>query len=245
MLTYQMLSQIGGRQRNEDAVRMAKRNEVWCFALADGLGGHGGGAEASQLVTDYVMEDFKQHGELSAEYLAHCFNTSQKELLCTQSHQGRPNEMKTTLVLLLADDRQLLWGHIGDSRLYHFQKKKLIGRTLDHSVPQMLAAAGEISEQEIRGHADRNRLLRVMGTEWETHAYQIAPKISWSKPTQLLLCSDGFWEQVEEKQMLRGLKKSKTPKDWLLFMEHPLKQQGLELGREMDNYSAIAVFLQR
>ena len=54
-----------------------------------------------------------------------------------------------------------------------------------------------------------------------------------------------LWEQVEEKQMLRGLKKSKTPKDWLLFMEHPLKQQGLELGREMDNYSAIAVFLQR
>lgn len=66
------------------------------------------------------------------------------------------------------------WGHVGDSRLYYFKNGKIVKRTLDHSVPQMLVARGEIDEKEIRHHPDRNRLVRVMGMEWDEPKYQVS-----------------------------------------------------------------------
>lgn len=149
--------------------------------------------------------------------------------------------MKTTLVLLMIDENNLLWGHIGDSRLYQFKNKKYVLHTPDHSVPQMLVKAGEITEKEIRGHADRNRLLRVMGIEWEYPQYEIAAIQKAEKQMNFLLCSDGFWELIEEKEMVKALKKAKSSKEWLDIMEQKILKNGK--GKQMDNYSAIAVFL--
>ncbi len=213
---------------------------LFCFVLADGLGGHGGGEEASKLVSEHILEDFKENGEVSEGYLRKCFEESQKRLMEEQERQGRADEMKTTLVVLLTDGHTLLWGHIGDSRLYYFKNKKLVERTLDHSVPQMLVAAGEIKEEEIRGHADRNRLLRVMGTEWDTPKYKLADPVECKGHMAFLLCTDGFWEWVKEKTMISSLKKSKTPAQWLEAMEKEVKKNGA--GKGMDHYSALAVF---
>ena len=243
MLTYEMLSEDGGRKENEDSIGMAQKDENVCFVLADGLGGHGGGAEASGLVVNAILENFRESGEVSEEYLGQCIQNSQELLLQEQENQGRSQEMKTTLVVLLIGEKQILWGHIGDSRLYYFNHKKYKTRTLDHSVPQMLVAAGEITEKEIRGHADRNRLLRVMGIDWETPRYQLSTPIEREKHMEFLLCSDGFWELIEEKSMLQTLKKSQTPGEWLSAMKEKVLKNGK--GKKMDNYSAIAVFLEK
>lgn len=240
MLVYEMLSKDGERDYNEDYVGMEQKGTAFCFVLADGLGGHGGGDEASRLVVNHILKDFKEHGEVSREYLEKCFADSQEHLLREQKQQDRELEMKTTLIVLLVDEYVILWGHIGDSRLYFFQNKKLVQRTLDHSVPQMLAAAGEIREDEIRHHPDRNRLLRVMGTEWDSPRYQLAQPVERSAKESFLLCSDGFWEWILDKQMQKTLKKSKSPAEWIAQMEKEIIKNGT--GKGMDNYSAIAVW---
>lgn len=241
MFTYEVLSKSGERDHNEDYAGAASRGEAFCFVLCDGLGGHGGGEEASRLVACHILDDFKERGEVSEEYLKACFEESQELLMEEQKKQGREDEMKTTLVVLLADGNSLRWGHIGDSRLYYFKNKKLKKRTMDHSVPQMLAAAGEIREEEIRRHPDRNRLLRVMGIEWDLPKYKLEEPLAYEKNTAFLLCSDGFWEWTDEKAMQSALKKSKSPSEWLGLMEEDALKNGT--GKGMDNYSAIAVFL--
>ena len=148
--------------------------------------------------------------------------------------------MKTTLVVLLTDGNRMQWAHIGDSRLYYFKGGKLKQRTLDHSVPQMLVAAGEIREEEIRFHPDRNRLLRVMGTEWDSPRYKVEDPVACSGKDALLLCTDGFWEWIVEKEMRAALKRSKSPAEWLERMEREIRKNGA--GKGMDNYSAVAVF---
>ena len=148
--------------------------------------------------------------------------------------------MKTTAVVLCIDE-MIRWCHVGDSRLYYFKKKKLIQRTLDHSVPQMLVYAGEIKEKEIRNHPDRNRLLRVMGMEWTSNSYTLSDPVEKTGEQAFLLCSDGFWELIVEKEMQKCLKKAKTPEEWLELMKQIILKNGS--NRDMDNFSAVAVWL--
>lgn len=114
-------------------------------------------------------------------------------------------------------------------------------RSQDHSVPQMLVNRGDIKEKDIRHHEDRSRLLRVMGTEWDSPKYQVVDDIKLTNRSSFLLCSDGFWELIDEKQMCKLLKKAADPQDWLGKMEEIVLANGT--GTNMDNYSAIAVFV--
>lgn len=241
MLTYDILSSPGEREYNEDYTGVQNRGNAYCFVLADGLGGHGGGDEASRLVCKCILNDFAMHGIVSETYLRRCFEMSQRMLLDEQERLGRRMEMKTTLTVLMADAERIQWGHIGDSRIYYFQDKKLVKRTLDHSVPQMLVSAGRLKEKNIRGHADRNRLLRVMGVEWDEPQYEIAEPMRRMGGEAFLLCSDGFWEWIVERQMQHALKKAGTPGEWLQGMEAVVRKHGS--GKHMDNYSGVAVFL--
>ena len=121
------------------------------------------------------------------------------------------------------------------------KKGKYILRTLDHSVPQMMVSRGDLREKDIRKHEDRNRLLRVMGAEWDSPKYQMTGPVPVTRHTSFLLCSDGFWELIDEKMMCRTLKKAKNAREWLGAMEQIVLENGR--GTNMDNYSAIAVFV--
>lgn len=105
----------------------------------------------------------------------------------------------------------------------------------------MLVNQGEIRERDIRFHEDRNRLTRVLGMEWDAPRYTASEEMLLAPPATFLLCSDGFWELIDEKEMSRQLKKSATPGEWLQRMEEIVLQNGQ--GKRMDNYSAIAVFV--
>jgi serine/threonine protein phosphatase PrpC len=220
--------------------------------LSDGLGGHGKGDLASKFVVSQFARTFETLaaavGEREdreapdlADMLARCFQDSQDALLAEQARLGCMNEMKATLVALCVSGSRARWGHIGDSRLYRFAKNKIAERTLDHSVPQMLVASGEIREKDIRFHEDRSRLLRVMGTEWNSPKYEISPEAAISRGDGFLLCSDGFWEQVREKDMANQRKRSESAREWLESMEKIAVLQGK--SGSMDNYSAVAVIV--
>lgn len=217
---------------------MAEGPRGLLFMLADGLGGHGRGDEASQAVVRMSAETFRSQPSVTLEQ---CFQRSQEYLLAEQIRLGAQDEMKTTLALLWLEGETARSGHIGDSRVYHFRKNKLLFRSLDHSVPQMLVVTGEIREKDIRHHEDRNRLLRVMGMEWTTPKYEIHPPVQLLPGDSFLLCSDGFWEYIEEKRMIKALKGAKSPEEWLQAMEPVVLAAGK--GHNMDNYSATAVWV--
>lgn len=240
MISYDLLSNVGDRENNEDNVGMYQNGQEYCFVLADGLGGHGKGEEASRLAVETAVKVFAAAGAGENE-MDQSFAQAQQAILEGQKADYHAQDMKTTLVLLHVGNQKIWWGHIGDSRLYYFKNGKLVQRTLDHSVPQMLVAAGQIKEKQIRNHPDRNRLLRVLGTEWDTPKYQIAEPIEREGSQAFLLCTDGFWELIDEKKMQHFLKKAKTPADWLGLMEGVVKKNGH--GKNMDNYSAVAVWL--
>lgn len=238
MVQFSAISRSGSRPENEDRVGMARQGECFCFALADGLGGHGCGEVASKIAVETAKEEFA--GE-RRPLLERIFEKAQENILRQQQENRRLADMKTTMVVLSIEEDRVQWGHIGDSRLYFFQNGRIAERTLDHSVPQMLVSIGEIKEKQIRCHPDRNRLLRVLGAETEELRYQLSQERPRERKTAFLLCSDGFWELILEKKMESTLKKADTPADWLEAMEKIVKKNGR--NKDMDNYSAIAVWI--
>ena len=232
-------SMPAGRPVNEDYIGHAAQAGRSLYALADGLGGHGKGDEASKTAVEAAVRQFDKGGE-PAELLAEMFQQAQDNVMRRQEEFGNANMMKTTLALLLLDGPRAWYGHIGDSRIYFFDNRRYAQRTLDHSVPQMLVSSGQIRERDIRGHEDRNRLLRVIGIEWSEPKYEIAPQpFELYCGDAILLCSDGFWELITERQMQSALKDALSANEWLRKMERIVLAAGEK--KEMDNYSAIAI----
>jgi len=242
MITYATLTKVGGRQVNEDSVGVKETSGRILCVLADGLGGHNAGEIASSIAVESAIKLFEDINDMPfSVILTACMDKAQNKILEEQHRQNKIDEMKTTAVMLLIEENKAQWAHVGDSRLYRFDKNEVADRTLDHSVPQMLVLQGEINEKDIRHHEDRNRLTRAMGTEWDRPKYILSRPIDISAPTTFLLCSDGFWELIEEKEMSRCLNKCSNPEGWLLAMEKIVCRSGRK--KNMDNYSAIAVFV--
>lgn len=244
MISFAMLSKEGNRQYNEDTIYAKVKDEEACFILADGLGGQGNGDVASAYVKEIVSALYENENIVdNREFVNDAVEKCQKSILRKKKEDTALKHMMSTLVLLLIHERTISWGHVGDSRLYYFQEGKMMERTIDHSVPQVLATTGEIKESEIRSHPDRNRLLRAIGMEEGKNPLNSYKEVDRGKREHIfLLCSDGFWEYIEEKEMEKTLKRAKKPEQWLRKMEKIVIRKGKK--RNMDNYSAICVFVE-
>ncbi|MBQ4040180.1 MAG: serine/threonine-protein phosphatase [Oscillospiraceae bacterium] len=238
-LRFSSYTDNGERKINEDSCGIAAYGESRCFIVADGLGGHGKGDMASRIAVDTVSRIFSQQG-FSDAFFGDAFSAVQSELLKKQTEMCAAGQMKTTLVVLVICGDMAYWAHTGDSRLYIFKNGKQKERTADHSVPQMLVAAGAIKEKEIRHHPDRNRLMHVLGVKGESPHVDEGCKCIARGKYSFLLCTDGYWEWIEESDMECMHRMSDDPGQWIDNMNYIIRGKGE--GKEMDNLSAIAVF---
>lgn len=235
MVEYSVYTNIGSREVNEDAVNAITLDGNFGFIVCDGLGGQGMGDKASKIVVDCFCDFFKS-SEINESFLPKAFDYAQSTLMEEKNKLNIKKQMCTTAVALAINESTAYVGHIGDSRLYFFEDGKLTYKTLDHSLPQMLALQSEIKEEDIAHHPDRNKLLKAFGTEWDKPMYSIAKPIKIKKDQAFLLCTDGFWEWIDIKTICDSLSKSNNAEKWLSNMVEIVKKNHV-----VDNYSAIAV----
>lgn len=234
-IEYYGYSHIGGKKENEDSYGVKEYDNGVIAVVADGLGSHGGGRQASETAVKYLMQC--GGGMLpDKETIMSGLWQANSEILEKRENE---NHMKTTVVFFSVYGNRAVWAHIGDSRLYHYYNYSLCGYTLDHSVSQMAVALGEIDRSHIPFHADRSRLLRVLGDN--EIKPEIHDEIALDKGFHaFLMCTDGFWEYVTEDEMLLDLHKSQTPSNWINAMQlrHEKRVKG-----DHDNNTAIAVYV--
>ena len=237
--SHAMITEKGGRDINEDSIGVCSVGSSNCYVICDGLGGHGMGDVASSIAVDVIIDEFKKNG-FDKHFFNESFMAAENILMTEQIARHAQQKMKTTAVVLVTDGKRAHLCHVGDSRIYVFNNNEIIFRTLDHSVPQMMVMSGIINESQIRNHSDRNLLLRVLGIEWDKPMYEISPSLSLKKCQAFLLCSDGFWELIEETEMCALLHSSATVAEWLNKMTDVVKENGK--NKSADNFSAIAVW---
>ncbi len=240
-LVTAQLSKRGGRKENQDYCACLNRGGYGCYTVADGLGGHRGGALAARTAGESVIHAFAASPGASPAKLQQYLEQAREAMQGSAARAGSagvPLKLKTTLVVLVSDFHSAFWAHVGDSRLYFFRAGKLHFQTSDHSVPQLLLKSGVITRDQIRTHEDRNRLTASFdGEDLKRIVYAAAP-VELETGDAFLLCSDGFWEYVDEPEMEIDLAPASHPQAWLDAMERKLLARA---AANHDNYTALAV----
>lgn len=223
----------GGRKNNEDFVSVEKKKGTLIAIVADGLGGHDSGEIASKLAVKTVISELKNK-TLSAEELEKAIVEANTAVI----NKDKNNDMKTTLAVLWTKNDEALFANVGDTRIYLFRDNKIIFQSIDHSVSQMSVMAGEITAEQIRGHKDRNKLVRVLGYKDSVKPYIKSVKLM--PRDGILICSDGFWENIIEDEMCRLYSASKNSKAWLSGMKASAEAF---MRNDNDNNSAVAIII--
>lgn len=232
---------IGNRNQNEDSYSCENYGgDRYALVVADGLGGHEGGKEASQIAVRHLAAPWDDTDVLPSEdAIMERLAVANEDIIRSRENE---DQMKSTVVALYLSEDNAEWVHIGDSRLYHYHNGELAHYTLDHSVVQISVKLGEITRNQMPGHPDRSKLLRVLGTDELKPEFSGQIRLSPGRHA-FLLCSDGLWDYLQEDEIMLDLNKSVTPRQWIDCLRvRALKR--MEKDESVDNNTALAAFIE-
>lgn len=245
------LSDAGQRPYNEDALCTAQHGPVTFVVLADGAGGHRGGAIAAQQVVSDLQAALTARCAAAATAMPVGLPPADLTALVQQAHRrlqamqqdsrGAGRMHTTVVVLWLHTGRAIaLWSHVGDSRLYRLRYGLIDHVSSDDSLVQRMVQAGLLSSEQAQVHPARHQLLSALGGEDEIEPHTLPAWADMEDGDAFLLCSDGWWEPLGDERITALCRAAVSPQDWLLRM-----QREIEARREpnQDNYSAVALWV--
>ena len=214
------LSDVGcQREDNEDSYAYWEAEDDAVFRrlgrlviVADGMGGCEGGQQASRIAVETVVEVY---GDTTAsdepqqrlvEAFAEANARVQHEAMQNPGLQG----MGTTLTAYALTADHLYYAHIGDSRLYLLRDRQLRLLSHDHSLVARLVANGLVRPEDAESHPQKHVLTAAVGVSDDLEPDVPAESLPIRRGDVLLLCTDGLWGLMSEKEIFDVLD-SKSP----------------------------------
>jgi serine/threonine protein phosphatase PrpC len=196
------------RSENQDfgALTTAKEEAVSpaggrLLIVADGMGGHRGGATASRIATEtvkaqYLRSETKDVGTALHDALARANARVYSESQKNPDLRG----MGTTTSALVIRGAEGWFGHVGDSRIYMVRGDAVKQLTEDHSLVATMVREGLLTAKEAENHPRRNVLQRSIGVGEEVEIDVRGP-IELQENDTFVLCSDGLHGLVKEEEI--------------------------------------------
>ena len=182
------------------------------FIVADGMGGHKAGREASELAVQTLADAYYDDPSPdAATSLRKAFDEANRRIyeqsLSSNSYTG----MGTTCTALVLVNGRGVIGHIGDSRIYRVTRRKILQLTEDHSRVADLVRRAIITKEQARTHPERSQLYRALGTR-ESVEVDILPSVRLPSDCYCVLCTDGLFNHVHEDEM-QSIVLARSPED--------------------------------
>ncbi|MGC4107114.1 MAG: protein phosphatase 2C domain-containing protein [Thermomicrobiales bacterium] len=210
-LVVSSVTDAAGRPTNEDAILVAdlprgadSADAGYVLAVADGMGGLERGEVASKLAIDLVADLFARDRPADiAAALKQAYRRANEAIYAESQKTGDAGQMGTTLVSAVIHGKYLTIANVGDSRAYLIRANQLTQITIDHTLVRDQVKDGRISEDQARRSPQRNILTHALGAE---------PQLDRRLPSifeldllpedRLLLCSDGFYDVMQQQDYL-------------------------------------------
>ncbi len=203
---------IGARSSQQDAFGFSDKDDQVFVAhggvlavVADGMGGMAYGGEASHIAVQTFLRSYmaKLVDDSVPVALLQALGDANQAVVNLSQDVGE-EDVGTTLVAAVVHDNALHWVSVGDSRLYLLRTGKLTQLTQDHVLAIELdrdAANGVISLEEAQSHPERPALTSFLGRPELDLIDQNPQPVALLDYDRVLLCSDGFYAALEDKEI--------------------------------------------
>jgi protein phosphatase len=204
------MSDIGcQRENNEDQYAYWEPDADEEFArkgrlaiVADGMGGHEGGQEASRIAVETIQEIFAHTPDADLQSLLLTgFQIAHERILEYAAGHPELHGMGTTATAIVLLGNQLYFAHVGDSRLYLVRGAAISRLTHDHSYVGRLVQNGVISAEEAETHPQRHILTAALGAGTEISPETPERPFALENGDALVLCTDGLWSLLAENEI--------------------------------------------
>jgi PPM family protein phosphatase len=194
--------------------------------IADGMGGHEGGQEASRLAVETVREVYDQafHDDPQAA-LVESFLAAHARIQDYAEQHPAFQGMGTTCTAFVLRGRRLYFAHVGDSRLYLVRDARILRLTRDHSYVGRLVESGIVRAEDAEKHPQRHILTAALGAGREVAVDSAAQSVALLEGDDLLLCTDGLWSVVTEEELEAALS-GNTPAESCAALVKLARQRG-------------------
>lgn len=181
------------REHNEDTYYADAELGLWL--VADGMGGHENGEVASALARDTLVQQVQK-----GENLARAIQAADEEIIQHSNRRSQALPMGTTIAAIRVQDDAFEVAWVGDSRVYLWDGS-LRQLSQDHSYVRELIEQGAISPEQARTHPHRNVVTQALGVTdpQSLRVETVSGRLAAGQ--QILLCSDGLTEEVEDGQI--------------------------------------------
>ncbi len=227
------------RSNNQDAYYIDPEGRF--FIVADGMGGHAGGEEASRIATMEIQKYLSSNwdnSKSSEELLQSALWQANEAILLDQQNHSERGDMGTTVVVIVFRPGESPYiAHVGDSRLYRWRSSLLELITEDHTWVARALKMGDINIEEARNHPFRHVLSRCLGRD-DLHEIDVQP-VDVKSGDRLLLCSDGLTEELADEKIAYYLQENTINEKAALSLIEGAKEQG---GH--DNITVVIVELE-
>ena len=171
------------------------------FLVADGMGGHRGGATASRLAAETVKAQYLGSEEADvAAALRDALSRANARIYTEAQANPDLRGMGTTTSALVVRNNNAWFAHVGDSRIYMIRNGEIEQLTEDHSLVASMVREGLLTSSEAENHPRRNVLQRSMGVGEDVES-DIRGPLPVQEGDLFILCSDGLHGLVKEPEI--------------------------------------------
>lgn len=231
----------GGREENQDSF-VAYRNGFGLFVVVcDGMGGGPSGALASSTATKVMYETFKEAklGDSPQELLKNAITLANARVYDMALNDRELRGMGTTCVCIIVKGINAYVAHIGDSRLYHLRKGKILKRTADHSYVAEMVRNGTFTEEQARNSNYSNVLTQAIGIKPEVKIEYDFIKLS--PGDRIAMMSDGIWNMLPEKILVKNLTSGSKISECVDNVTEMVDTLGRDNGNQHDNLTLALI----
>lgn len=210
------------RLHNEDTYLADPGLGLWL--VADGMGGHAQGEVASALARDEIQRAVAAGGDLETAIRQAAERIS---LHSREPSQAGRLPMGTTIAAVQAGSAGFKAAWVGDSRVYLWDgHDRLQQISRDHSYVEQLVQKGALTPSQARSHPQRNVVTQALGVTDRDFLQIASVSQDWARPMQLLICSDGLTEELEDGQIATILAKDLGPQETVDQLIHAALHAG-------------------
>lgn len=227
------ISEEGSKLKNNDYFGFVELDKYACYVIADGITDVRD-SESARKAIEAVVTAFQNAPGMGKGKIKSYLRFANKELLTGKSYE----KLKASLTVVVSDYEKFRYGYAGNTRLRLYRDGKKILATSDMSLSQKLVKDGEVAEDKLAEHEERNNLTSYLGME--KYSPFVSKKIKLSDGDIIALYTKGIWENVDEGEIGDVFEEAGDEPE-----EECNKVEDLLLSRQpenLDNYTFVAIY---